>query len=310
MDAYFYAQRGSGIRLMLGRVLRILHWDPKWWADCDAVNAFLDQRVDEALGRLQQRREDTNANAEEPPTPPGEPTRATTLPPLCLVDEIAKQTQDRFTLRSQIHNLFTPAHDSAAITLSNALFHLARHPHAWARLRAEILPTYDQPVTYALLKRYSYLRNVVRETHRLTPISTLTARECLRDVVFPTGGGAGGRSPLLVRAGDIVEMHFRCTLRDRDYWGDDAEDFRPERWEDDGSGDGGGLRPTWEYTPFGGGPRVCPGFRLAFVEVAHTLVSLLREFGRLESRDDRPWTEETRSTFQNLHGARVALFLA
>ncbi len=99
-------------------------------------------------------------------------------------------------------------------------------------------------------------------------------------------------------------MNFYCTLRDKDFWGDDADQFRPERW------DGLDPKPTWEYTPFGGGPRICPGFRLAFTEVAYTMVTILREFERIGSRDDRPWTEETRTTFQNLHGTKVALFPA
>ncbi|KAI1817470.1 cytochrome P450 [Poronia punctata] len=287
MDAYFYAQRGCGVRLILGPMLRFLHRDPKWWADCDTVNKFLDQRVDEALNRL----ENTSS------------TQQTDLGndrPLYLIDEMAKTTQDRLTLRFQMQNVFTPAHDGAAVTLSNAFFHLSRKPEVWEKLREEILPTKDVPITYDLLKTYQYLKNVIRETHRVTPISAMISRQCIKDVIFPTGGGKEGQDPLYVRKGETVEMNFRCTLRDRDFWGEDADEFRPERWE--------GLKPTWEYTPFGGGPRVCPGFRLAFAEVAYTMVMILRRYNRLESRDDKPWTEETRTTFQNLNGTKVALF--
>jgi hypothetical protein len=39
--------------------------------------------------------------------------------------------------------------------------------------------------------------------------------------------------------------------RRKDLYGDDAEEFIPERWEH--------LRPTWEYLPFNGGPRICLG---------------------------------------------------
>jgi cytochrome P450 monooxygenase len=284
LEAYFYAQRGTAVRLMLGPKLRFLHRDPKWWSDCDIVNKFLDERVNNAFKRLE--KGDVSA-----------PTNGQSR--LRLIDEMAKATEDRLTLRFQMQNVFTPAHDGGAITLSNAFFHLSRNSSAWFKLRAEILPTKDLPLTYDLLKTYSYLKNIIRETHRVTPQSTLISRQCLKDVVFPRGGGGDGTAPLFVEKGDIVEMNFRCTLRDRKFWGEDADEFRPERWEH--------LRPQWEYTPFGGGPRVCPGFRLVFAEVAYTMVTFLRRFRGLESRDDRPWTEETRSTFMNLHGAKVAL---
>ncbi|KAF2648990.1 cytochrome P450 [Lophiostoma macrostomum CBS 122681] len=241
LENYFYAQRGTAIRLMLGKRFVFLHRDKKWWQSCDIVNAFLDERVDEALGRLK-----------FGATRPSEAGKGR----LRLVDEMAKMTQDRSTLRFQLQNVFTPAHDGAAVTLSNAFFHLSRHP----------------------------------------------ARQCIKSVVLPSGGGKDGKAPLYVRDGDIIEMNFRCTERDMDFWGADAEQFSPERWET--------IRPTWEYTPFGGGPRVCPAMRLVFTEVAYTMVEMLRKFGGVESRDDRDWTEEMRTTFQNANGAVVALFPA
>ncbi len=37
----------------------------------------------------------------------------------------------------------------------------------------------------------------------------------------------------------------------------DADIFRPERWLD--TDEKKGLRMGWDYLPFSGGPRVCPG---------------------------------------------------
>ena len=44
----------------------------------------------------------------------------------------------------------------------------------------------------------------------------------------------------------VFIMHRR-----KDIWGEDADDFKPERWE--------GLKNGWEYLPFNGGPRICLG---------------------------------------------------
>ena len=73
------------------------------------------------------------------------------------------------------------------------------------------------------------------------------------DTVVPLGGGPDGKSPIFIRKG----MHFVWSAytmhRRKDYYGEDAEKFRPERWET--------LRPGWEYLPFNGGPRICIGRR-------------------------------------------------
>ena len=89
-------------------------------------------------------------------------------------------------------------------------------------------------------------------------------------------------------------------MRDKLFWGPNADLFVPERWES--------MRPGWEYTPFGGGPRSCPGQRLVFTESAYVLVRLLREFAKVECRDEVwEWKEEMRMTFQSRNGWLVGL---
>ena len=87
--------------------------------------------------------------------------------------------------------------------------------------------------------------------------------------------------------------------RRKDFYGEDAEDFKPERWEK--------LRPGWEYLPFNGGPRICIGQQYALSEASYTTVRLLQEFKTIESRDDQPWTEWLTLTCTSLNGAKVAL---
>ena len=70
----------------------------------------------------------------------------------------------------------------------------------------------------------------------------MAARMCVTDTILPRGGGANGDSPLFVQAGTKVDMYFGVMQRDPDFWGTDAEEFRPERWQT--------VRPRWEYIPF------------------------------------------------------------
>jgi cytochrome P450 monooxygenase len=56
------------------------------------------------------------------------------------------------------------------------------------------------------------------------------ARVCLtNDIVFPCGGGPKGTSPLYIRKDDIIEADYHTLMRDKAFWGPDAEDFLPER---------------------------------------------------------------------------------
>lgn len=146
MGAFEYAQRGTGIRAVLGR-LRFLHRDKEWWSACKKVTDYADLHVKRALERLQ-------ANAS--------PDQATSR--VRLVDEMARDTQDKVTLRSHIISVFSPGHDGAATTLTNVMFHLARHPEVWNRLKAEIEPTKNEVLSYELLNSYQYLEWVLKES--------------------------------------------------------------------------------------------------------------------------------------------------
>ena len=103
-----------------------------------------------------------------------------------------------------------------------------------------------------------------------------------------------------MQKGDVIEINYRAMQRDKDLWGDDAEEFQPERWVT--------IRPTWEYTPFGGGPRTCPGIRLVYTESAYVIARMVRQFSGLENRDPvTKWEEEMRMTFQSKNGTKVGL---
>ncbi|TAQ87348.1 hypothetical protein B7494_g4340 [Chlorociboria aeruginascens] len=75
--------------------------------------------------------------------------------------------------------------------------------------------------------------------------------------------------------GCVHVMHHR-----KDIWGDDAEEFKPERWE--------GRKSGWEYLPFNGGPRICVGQQFALTEASYVTVRLLQRFDRLENMEQDP----------------------
>lgn len=108
---------------------------------------------------------------------------------------------------------------------------------------------------------------------RLYPSVPLNNREAIKTTMLPTGGGPDGGSPILVKAGELVVFSQYVNSRMKSIYGEDAEAFRPERWETGELSDIG-----WAYFPFHGGPRQCLGEDFALMEVSYTLVRLLQAF--------------------------------
>jgi cytochrome P450 len=93
-----------------------------------------------------------------------------------------------------------------------------------------------------------------------------------------------------------------------DLYGSDAEDFRPERWEEDLGLFRDEITTRWGYLPFNGGPRTCLGskrflsalmsfwianlamFRrivdFALTEAAYTVVRTLQRFPIIKMPSD------------------------
>ncbi|TGO12563.1 hypothetical protein BTUL_0086g00380 [Botrytis tulipae] len=191
---------------------------------------------------------------------------------------LLKTTKDRVSLRSQLLNIFLPARDQTAIAAGNIFFNLARHPEVWNRLQNEV-SNYDEPLTYESLKQMMYAKTIVNESLRILAPSGRSIRSCGEDCILPTGGGPDGIDPVLVVRGTEVNYIFRSMHLDKNLWGADADEFRPERWEKLGTAQ------NRAYIPFSKGDRVCPAQQMVLNECLYILVRVAKTFQILENRD-------------------------
>jgi cytochrome P450 len=134
---------------------------------------------------------------------------------------------------------------------------------------------------------------------RVHPVVPGNSRLANHDTVLPRGGGPDGSAPVFVPKGTLVGYSVYSMHRRTDFYGADSEDFRPERWET--------LRPSWEYLPFNGGPRICLGQQYALTEASYVTVRMLQEFKTMESRDPGPWEENLTLTLCSANGTKVGL---
>ena len=160
---------------------------------CQEVWSYIDARIDEAVAR-------TAKSRDEIPT---------TKKQVRIIDELVKASDDKPTLRFLVISLFMPAHDNLAVAVSNAFFHLARNPEAWAKLRDEIVEKVDQPLTHELLASFKYLNWVLKES-----------KDCAENIVDCKliDHGSLPPHPTQLRHTQRVPFHDSVTCRRRSRW--------------------------------------------------------------------------------------------
>lgn len=118
---------------------------------------------------------------------------------------------------------------------------------------------------------------------------------------MPRGGGADGSLPILVPAGTTVVWSTYALNRNREVYGPDWAEFRPDRWTDRRGGSS-----SLFFMPFGSGPRTCMGQQLVQAEVGLVLVRLLQAFSELKCEDPVPFREAKAVSFYNCNGTLIS----
>ncbi|KAJ7771297.1 fatty acid hydroxylase [Mycena maculata] len=158
-------------------------------------------------------------------------------------------------------------HETSSGLLTFATYHLLKTPEALRKLRAEIDEVLgDRPAQADDFSKMPYLQAVLRETLRLSPTAPKRGVAPLHDTTL------GGK--YFVKAGTPIILHMWNMQRDPLIWGEDAEEFHPERMLD---GKFEALPPN-SWQPFGFGMRGCIGRAFAWQEVSLVLATVFQKF--------------------------------
>ncbi|KAM7512061.1 hypothetical protein LguiB_010936 [Lonicera macranthoides] len=168
-------------------------------------------------------------------------------------------------LRDIILNFVIAGKDTTATTISWFIYLLCKHPTVQEKVALEIkeatgnkeIADIDESVANLsedALEKMQYLHAALTETLRIYPAVPVDAKICFSDDTLPDG--------FSVRKRDMVAYQPYAMGRMKFIWGDDAEDFRPERWLDENGSFK--LESPFKFTAFQAGPRICLGREFAY----------------------------------------------
>ncbi|GFR82684.1 cytochrome P450 3A24 [Elysia marginata] len=187
-------------------------------------------------------------------------------------EENIKLTKGRSTLKKiitkqEIMNqsvfLILAAFETTTTTFQFMLYFLAKHPNIQEKAYREIRQVVkSEEPTHKELAELGYVEQVINETLRLYPPVPHITRNALETRTYGN---------ITIPVGSTVLVPIRDVHRDPKVY-PDPETFDPDRFSEANKA----TRDPMSFMPFGWGPRLCIGMRLAYLELKIGLVQVLR----------------------------------
>ena len=165
---------------------------------------------------------------------------------------------------SESIGLMVAGHETSAATSSWMIVWLLKNPEVMEKARQEVLACIEEEGQFDPLKisELPYITACLNESQRISPSAPATVRWLTEDTQI---------GKWFLPKGTCVAPCMYLTQRRTDVFGEDAAEYRPERWLD------GSCKPKpWEFFPFGGGRRACAGMQQARQQLRIILAEVAR----------------------------------
>ena len=203
-----------------------------------------------------------------------------------LIDYIKAAVQDLDLVADASLNFLSAGKDTLAQALTWTFYLLMHHPEVVKSIRDELQLLHNKSgmleLDYSTLQPLSmpYVHATLNEALRLFPPIPFEIKQCMHSVTLP--------DDTFLPQGSIVIWSPWAMGRSRAIWGEDADGFKPERWlERKDSGLHLKTKSAAEYPVFNGGQRLCLGKRMAEMEGAYVIASLVWSFDFEDASQDR-----------------------
>jgi cytochrome P450 len=260
-DAFKRVQKIVGVRMKMGKSYWMIDgWEyRKACHDLVAIkNPFIAAAIDLAKKRLSESG--------------GQATN--------VIEALVADGHDFDYIANQCRHLIIAGFETTSALLGFSFALIERHPEVFNKLRDAVIAEFGtegmprEPINFETLKNCKYLQWVIFETLRLYPAGPSIQRVAVRDTVLPRGGGPDGTLPTAVPKGSTVQLGIYLSHRRKDIWGEDAAEFRPERWE--------GRKKGYDFIPFIAGPQICLGQQYSMTQAAYVIARFLMRFDAME----------------------------
>ncbi|GAB4849546.1 hypothetical protein Ancab_004340 [Ancistrocladus abbreviatus] len=175
---------------------------------------------------------------------------------------------ERDSIKAVILDVFGAGTETTYTLIEWAMTELLRHPRIMKELQIEIRRVVGSKVEMFEddLQKMTYLKAVIKETLRLhPPVPLLLPRQSIKDANIKGYNIASGTQ---------VIVNSWAIHRDPSSW-EEPEEFYPERYLDSTINFKG---QDFQFIPFGGGRRACPGIAFAIVFSELVLANLMHKF--------------------------------
>ncbi|KAF3492289.1 fatty acid hydroxylase [Arthroderma uncinatum] len=186
------------------------------------------------------------------------------------------KTGEHMTEESIMNNMITfliAGHETTSGLLSFLFYYLLKHPSAYQTAQRQVDEVVGRgPITVDHMSKLPYIEACMRETLRLTPSAIAIQVQARPDGTEDPVYLAGGKYE--VKKGQAIVCFIPQIQRDPLVYGDDADQFKPERMLDEAFA----KLPKNSWKPFGNGVRGCIGRPFAWQEAILIAAMLLQNF--------------------------------
>ncbi|KAF8388826.1 hypothetical protein HHK36_025506 [Tetracentron sinense] len=198
--------------------------------------------------------------------------------PKDVLDVLLNDASEKLTgnlISDNMIDMMIPGEDSVPVLMTLAIKFLSDCPAALQQLTEEnmklkrLKAQLGEPLCWSDYMSLPFTQNVITETLRMGNVIVGVMRKAMKDIEI---------KGYLIPKGWCVFTYFRSVHLDEHHY-DWPYKFNPWRWQDKDMG------TTCNFTPFGGGQRLCPGLDLARLETSIFLHHFVTQF-RWVAEDD------------------------